>query len=431
MTLEPDEPHTTTVTTTTISTTTTTTSTSTPLSSSTSPRWGSTTKLIVGLTIVAIAAALFVQFRTIVGPLILAFILTYLLHPVAVRLSTALSIPWRTAVNLIYLLVLVLLIGLIALAGVAIVQQMQNLVAFLETYITNLPSILDNLSNQVFRFGPFVINMAQFDLQALTNQLLAAAQTLVGRAGSILGSVASSAAVSLGWALFILVISYFLLADTGRVSNQLVNVEIPGYAHDLRRLSAELRRIWNAFLRGQFIIIGLVILTYMILMTVLGMRFALGIAILAGLARFVPYLGPLILWVVITLVALLQGGNYFGLQPWQYAILVLVVAMVTDQIFDNIVSPRFLGRTLGVHPAAVLVAAIVAARLIGLIGLVLAAPSLATLMLIGRYVIRKMFDLEPFPEPEEAPRLEGSSWADNTRRLRAWWRNIQQNIQRR
>src|SRR5512145_812716 len=110
MTLEPDEPNTTTVTTTTISTTTTTTSTSTPISSSTSPRWGSTTKLIVGLTIVAIAAALFVQFRTIVGPLILAFILTYLLHPVAVRLSTALSIPWRTAVNLIYLLVLVLLI---------------------------------------------------------------------------------------------------------------------------------------------------------------------------------------------------------------------------------------------------------------------------------------------------------------------------------
>jgi predicted PurR-regulated permease PerM len=309
--------------------------------------------------------------------------------------------------------------------------------------VTNLPAIIENLSSQVFRIGPFVINMAQFDLQELTNQLLAAAQSIVGRAGSILGSVASSAAVSLGWALFVLVISYFLLADTGRVSNQLVNVEIPGYAHDLRRLSAELRRIWNAFLRGQFIVIGLVILTYMILMTALGMRFALGIAILAGLARFVPYLGPLILWVVITLVALLQGGNYFGLQPWQYAILVLVVAMVTDQIFDNLVSPRVLGRTLGVHPAAVLVAAIIAARLIGLIGLVLAAPSLATLTLIGRYVIRKMFDLEPFPEPEAVPRLEGrSSWADNMRRLRAswkesihrlraWWKNIQQNIQKR
>jgi predicted PurR-regulated permease PerM len=102
-----------------------------------------------------------------------------------------------------------------------------------------------------------------------------------------------------------------------------------------------------------------------------------------------------------------------------------VIAVVTDQIFDNLVSPRFFGRTLGVHPAAVLVAAIIAARIIGLIGLVLAAPSLATLTLIGRYVIRKMFDLEPFPEPEEAPKPEGQSWTTNTRRLRAWWRSIQ------
>jgi hypothetical protein len=72
---------------------------------------------------------------------------------------------------------------------------------------------------------------------------------------------------------------------------------------------------------------------------------------------------------------------------------------VLDQIFDNLVSPRLLGQTLGVHPAGVLIVAIIAANLIGIIGLVLAAPVLATVNLLGRYIGRKMFDMDPWPEP--------------------------------
>jgi len=90
------------------------------------------------------------------------------------------------------------------------------------------------------------------------------------------------------------------------------------------------------------------------------------------------------------------------LEPFNYALLVLILAFLLDQIFDNLVSPRLLGDSLGVHPAAVLVAAIVAANLIGIIGLILAAPVLATMNLLSRYVFRKMIDLDPWPEEEYA-----------------------------
>lgn len=392
---------------------------------SASPKWGSTTKLIVGLTIVAITAALLIQFRTIIGPLILAFILAYLLHPVAGWLSTRSKLPWRTAVNLIYLLLLIVLIGLFTLTGFAVVQQLQSLIGFVQTFVTNLPNLIADLSSRVFRFGPFSLDLAQFDLTTITNQLLTAAQTIVSKAGIIVSTLATSAVTTMGWLLFVLVISYFLLADTGRVSNGLIHVDIPGYDYDLRRLTEELKRIWNVFLRGQFIMVAMVMLVYIILMSILGMQFALGIAILAGLARFVPYLGPLILWITISVIAFFQGGNYFGLQPWQYVILVLAFAIITDQIFDNLISPRFFGRALGVHPAAVLVAAIIAARLIGLIGLVLAAPSLATLVLISRYVLRKMFDMEPFPMRVEESGQEGLPWGRAMRQVGMWWETLQ------
>ncbi|MEJ2708356.1 MAG: AI-2E family transporter [Anaerolineales bacterium] len=394
-----------------------------PQPPSESPKWSSTAKLVVGLTVVAIVAALLIRFRGIIGPLILAFILAYLLHPLAVRFSEGVKISWRWAVNLIYLLLFIILGGLATLSGLAIVQQLQNLVEFIRRNIDQLPELAANLASTVYRFGPFVVDFGQlFDVQRLTEQILAAVQPLIGRAGSLVSTLATGAIGFLGWALFVLLISYFLLADAGRVTGELVAVDIPGYNQDIRRLSNELAKIWNAFLRGQVIIITLVILTYSIVMAILGMRFALGIAIMAGLARFVPYVGPLITLVVAALVAFFQNSNYFGLEQYQFVILVVVVTIVIDQIFDNVVTPRFLGETLGIHPASVLVAAIIAANLIGLIGLVLAAPVLATLHLVGRYVWRKMLDLDPWPDDEGARFEEDMPWTQVVRRVRDWLR---------
>jgi predicted PurR-regulated permease PerM len=393
-----------------------------------SPSWGPTTKLVVGLTIVAIIAAALIRFRNIIGPLILAFILAYLLHPVAARLSTAAKVPWRTAVNLIYLLLIILFGGLVTLTGLAVIQQIQSLVGLVQTFLTELPEIAANLSNQVYKIGPFEINLAQLNLQALTDQLLASIQPLLGRVGGLVGGFASSAASTLGWTLFVMLISYFLLADADRVPDSLLPVEIPGYTTDIQRLGMELRLIWNAFLRGQLIIILLVIISYTILMTILGVRYAVGIAILAGLARFVPYIGPLTTSIVTFLVAFFQNGNYFGLQPLTYAILVVVAAIILDQIFDNLISPRFLGHTLGVHPAAVLISAIIATSLIGVIGLVLAAPVLATVQLLGRYIVRKMFDQDPWPATQPTITPTEMPWARSVRRLRAWFRARQRRI---
>lgn len=396
---------------------------------SSSPKWGTMTKMVVGLTFIGIVAALVVQFRGIIGPLLLAFILTYLLYPVAGSLSRISHLSWRASVNLIFLLVVVIYLGMITLTGLTVVQQLQSLINFVRTAVTDLPTLAENLSTQVYQFGPFQFSLAQFDLEEISRQLISIIQPLLGRMGSLISSFAASAASVLGWSFFVLLVSYFILADAGRVPDQLVHIEIPGYDADVRRLSLELRRIWNAYLRGQLIIILMVIIAYTILMLILGVHFAIGIAILSGLARFVPYVGPLTTAVVTFLVALFQGENYFGLLPYQYAILVVVAAFVLDQIFDNMVSPRMLGEALGIHPAAVLVAAIIAANLLGIIGLVLTAPVLATLRLMTRYLARKMFDLDPWPEHPPRPaatpyELPLARWL---KRLRAWGRMVLKN----
>jgi predicted PurR-regulated permease PerM len=382
-----------------------------------SPIWNSGTKLIVGLTFVGILVALLIYFRSIIGPLLLAIILAYVLHPVAGFLHQKTRLTWRWSVNFIFVLFVLILLSILAVSGFAIVQQMQSLINVINTFTVGLPEFVEDISSRSYMIGPYQFGLSQTDLQAFTNQILDTLQPVLGRFGSILSSFAASALVTMGWILFVLVIAYFLLARTGEVTDEMINFDIPGYNDDIRRMNLEFRRIWNVFLRGQLIIFILAIALYSILLTTLGVRYALGIAIMAGVARFIPYVGPFMVWIVTALVAFFQGSNYFGLEPWIYVILVVGLCLILDAVLDNIVVPKFHGDTLGLHPAAVLVAALIAAQLIGFVGLMLAAPVLASMVLISRYFLRKMLDQEPWPSSEFGSQDSNIPWNEFISRL--------------
>lgn len=385
----------------------------------TSPRWSSTTKLLVGLVIIGIIAFLLYRFTSLVPPLLMIFILAYLLHPVTAALSRGLQISWRAAVNLLFLFIVISLFGLLAWGGLGLVQQVQSLISQVQTFVANLPAYVANLSGQVFEIGPFTIDMRTVDLNAISQQVLSLIQPLLARTGDLVGTLAGGAVEVFGWTLFILTVSYFVMAESSGFREDLVKIAIPGYTEDLRRLGRELSQIWNAFLRGQIIIFALTIVIYSILLPALSVRYALGLAFMAGLAKFLPYIGPAITWVVMGVITFFQPFKPFGLNPLLYTGIVVIVALIVDQIMDNLVSPRIMARTLKVHPAAVLVAALIAANLLGLLGVVIAAPFLATIMLLGRYVMRKMFDLDPWPPTEtqlHAP--AGIDWRMRLKQLR-------------
>jgi predicted PurR-regulated permease PerM len=369
----------------------------------------------------ALLAALLVRFRSIIGPLLVAVILAYLFYPLANYFATRLKIPWRLAVSLLYILLVILLVAGLTLSGVALFQQLQSLLGFIDRTLRTLPELASQLSDQFFLFGVFELDFSQLDLQALSEQILAWLQPFLRQLTSLIGVVASSAVRLLGWIAFILMVSYFILAESEGIPARMVFVEVPGYNADIQRLGRELGRIWNAFLRGQVLLTLITILPYWLIMTVLGVRFALSLALLAGLARFIPYVGPLVTYTVTAMVALFQGSTAFGLSPWAYVGIVLLSAVIADQIFDNLVSPRLLGKALGVHPAGILIAAIIAANLLGLVGLLLAAPGLATVKLFGTYAFRKMLDLDPWPEEEiEPPPPTPSFLLRSVQAIRSW-----------
>jgi predicted PurR-regulated permease PerM len=383
-----------------------------------SPSWSTTTKLVIGLTLVALFAGAFIYYRSIVSLIILAFIITYLLQPVVIFLTGKTRLSWRSATTLVFLVLVILLVGLLTGAGLAIAQQLTGLVRVVQDFINRLPELATSLSATLDQYGSLgeLIN-----LNDLANRALAALQPLLGQAGSLVGSIATGAAVSIGRIFFVLLVAYFLLSESHRVGDFSID-QIPQYDYDFQRMSRRLRVIWDSFFRGQIIIFIMVMVVYFIVLSILGVRYAIGLAALTGLAIFVPYIGTWTAAIVTVLVTFFQPSNYFGLEPWQFSAMVLFIALLINFSFDNYITPRFLGRTLDIHPAAVLVAALFMASLLGLVGIFLAAPVVATVKLLGIYVFRKMFDLDPWPEPEEESRRVEYPWLRWTRQIRDWWK---------
>lgn len=380
-----------------------------------SPMWTTTTKLIIGLTLVAIFAGVFIYYRSIVSLLILAFIITYLFQPVVCWLTEKTRMSWRLGTTLVFLLLVIILIGLLTGAGLAIAQQLAGLVRVVQEFADDLPELANRMTDFLAQYGAVsdLIN-----LNDLANRALEVLQPLLGQAGSLVGSIATGAAVGIGRIFLVLFVAYFILSESRRVGD--IEIQIPQYDYDIKRMSRQLRSIWDSFFRGQIIIFMMVFVVYLIVLSALGVRYSIALAAITGLAIFIPYVGLWTAAIVMVLVTFFQPTNYFGLLPWQYSALVLGIALIINFIFDNYISPRFLGRTLDIHPAAVLVAALFMANLFGLVGIFLAAPIVATFKAVGLYVFRKLFDQDPWPKIEEEPSQVEFPWYRWSKQLKSW-----------
>lgn len=361
-----------------------------------SPPWSNTTKIIINLFIVAVILVLLLRFSNLITPLVIALLLTLLYHPIAEFLCTRFHIPWNIAVNIIFIITILLFFVLITAGGLALIEQIQGLIVFLQKNLPNLPGLLVEITSQQYRIGPFELDLNQINWSDLGKQLINLVQPLLARMGELIGSLASGAAQVVATIFFALVLSYLLTIETGGAREKILILNVQGYQGDLERMGKEISLIWNSFLKGQAVVIFIRIILYSLLLGFLGVNFYVGLAIAAGIANLIPYIGVAVAWVTYFLVAFFQSTTAFGLDSFSYALLVTASAWLLDNIYDNTVTPRVMGGALKLHPAAIMVAAIVGANLFGLMGMFLAAPVLASLKLVFQYIQRKMLDKDPW-----------------------------------
>jgi predicted PurR-regulated permease PerM len=371
-----------------------------------SPNWNRAIKMTVAVIFLLLVGLLAQRFQAIIGQIVAAAIIAYILNPIIDFLDRNLKFKRTTILIVVYLLLLAGVIWAVAALGVAAFQQVTTLINLIPDLIADVGHYIDSLTSRTepFIIGTFTIDPVTIPWEAVTNQLLGMIEPAVGQSGQIIRQLASTTVRWVGILFFVFMISIYLANEIPSLGGHVDRIaQQPGYQYDAQRLMREFGRIWSAYLRGQ-VILGLVIfLVVWVGLAILGVQNALALGLLAGVLEFIPTIGPVVSALVSVTVAFFQPMNYFGMISWQHALLVLGFMFLVQQLENSILVPRIMGQALDLHALVVLIGVYMGGTLAGILGAVLAAPVIASLKLVGNYAWRKMFDLHPFPNPEPIP----------------------------
>lgn len=307
------------------------------------------TSLLLFLLAGLLLAGGFIYFtQPLATALLVALMLAFLLNPLVLVGERRWPTKRPLFVNLVYGGSLLLIIGLLLLLGDFFIGRLPGWAAELNAALESLRG----LAERPFTLLGFTINP-----QLLTTYLQNSLSNLsLGSSGVVAG-----VAENMLWLLVTLVAVYYLLRDGRRLKPAIIQQLPANYQEEIGRLWDEISQIWRVFLRVQLFIF-----------------FVLGILVLSSTS--------LIIW--------LFRQGWLPLSPIGLILLLLAVYALIQQVDNLWLRPRYMGRTLQLHPGVVIIALLAALALSGVLGALLIVPLIATLKVIGFYLYQKGWKLE-------------------------------------
>lgn len=335
---------------------------------------------VLGFGLIAVAILL-IRLSHILPPFIWAAVTAYLLFPVVARLERRLHLPRVAAIAVVY----VVLIGFLVIAGFQIVPLAVNQVRSLAT---ELPDLIANAREELvkepeIRYAGFVVDTREVD--ARIDKLAQEVAERFGREAVPL--VLHTVELLIKTLVYLLTVFYFLLhGDT--LLRKLRELAPPRHQETVRRVTGQVNGTFGAYIRGQLILFVIMSAATFVVLTILGVEYALVLALATGALELIPIIGPWSAGTIAVLVALSQGTAPYGWSQPQLAIAVGISYFVLRMIEDHFVIPQLIGRIVRLHPILVIFGVLAGASLGGMLGLLLAVPTLAA----GKIIVIAIVD---------------------------------------
>ncbi|MGR3322452.1 MAG: AI-2E family transporter [Pseudooceanicola sp.] len=329
-----------------------------------------------------IAAAIFLIALWWLGDVILPFVLggavAYFLDPVADRLERA-GLSRAAATALITLSAIVIFILMALLVVPTLINQT---VALFDT----APKVFRDLQAFLTERFPQLLDEGSVLRQSLT----AVGETIQSRGGELLNTALSSAATLINIVmLFVIVpvVAFYLLYDWDRMVAQ-IDVLLPReHAPVIRRLAREIDDTLASFIRGMGTVCLILGTYYAIALMLVGLQFGLVVGAFAGLVTFIPYVGALLGGVLAIGLALFQ---FWG--EWLSIGLVAAIFVLGQVVEGNVLTPKLVGDSVGLHPVWLIFALSVFGSLFGFVGMLVAVPVAAAIGVLARFLLEQYRD---------------------------------------
>lgn len=311
----------------------------------------------------------------VLAPFMTAAILAYIGDPLVDRLERLkLSRTWAVVVVFLSLSLLLFVLLLV------LVPLLEKQVALL---IAKVPGYVDWLQQRALPWLAGQLGLSETpDLQALKEYAGAHWQGAGGAVGRALAAVSSSGLSLLGWLanlLLIPVVTFYLLRDWDILVARIRELLPRHIEAETVRLARAVDDVLGAFFRGQLLVMLALGFVYTVGLWLVGLDLALLLGMLAGLVSFVPYLGFIVGIVSAGVAALMQFHDAL------HVVYVLAVFGVGQLLEGMVLTPLLLGERIGLHPVAVIFAVLAGGQLFGFVGVLLALPVAAVIVVLLRY----------------------------------------------
>jgi predicted PurR-regulated permease PerM len=334
-------------------------------------------RLAVIVVSVLAAGGLIFLLAPILMPFVASFIIAYIGNPIVVRIQQW-GLPRTLAVLLVFVLFFLALVAAMFGLVPAVHKQVTGFVA-------NIPVYLDWAMNiaapWLIQF--FGLDSTTLDLAGLKKSLIAHWRDVGGWLGGTMFRMSETGLNILGWLVNIVlipIISFYLMRDQESLLKRLDALMSPRVRPTVRKLASESDQVLSGFLRGQLTIMVVLAIIYCVGLSIMGLDLALPIGLLAGAVSFVPYLG--------FVTGIVAAGIAAFMQFHDITMLVWVLAIfLAGQLLEAFVlTPWLIGDRLGLHPVAVIFSVMAGGQLFGLVGVMLALPAAAVLVVIFRHL---------------------------------------------
>ena len=328
------------------------------------------------ILIVAGIGFLIFYLRSVIGILFLSIFLTMIISPFADKMKEKRGFPRWVSILIVYLLILTIVSVAV---GMLIPTLAKELILFSNKIPDMANGILENLS-------PSLQATITTSLSELATKLSSQSSLIISKFSGILGGV--------GQAMIIFVISFYMSIEERGIEKVIKSVTPKKHTEKTIELLIKIQDKVGGWVRGELILILIIGVLSYIGLIILGVNYALLLAIIAGLTELIPYIGP---WIG-AIPAILIG---FTQSPGK-AIMVGILYLIIQQLENALIVPKVMNKSVGLHPIIVIIVIIIGLEWFGIMGALIAVPVTAMIQIIASEYLE--FDQEVFIKRREISR---------------------------
>lgn len=318
---------------------------------------------------------------TIIKPVIIGFIIAYLLFPMLEKLEALLRklkpLKKKNSVRGLA----VALQGIIIIAGLFLVVSLlvsvitkqaraansEDIIEGIKTYANSVNNLYWDLMDRLDK-----LNINSAEIKSSVDTFMNNIGSYLLNLSSGLGNLANNLKDGLATVFFALIFSVYFLLDMPKLKNywgRVFEVIIPKKAKStLDTLIKDADKVFSGYIRGQAIDAFMVGVVVSIVFSIIGIQYAIVIGLLIGFGNLIPYMGPVVGYSSIVIVGIATGD-------YKSMVIAAIALLIIQAIDGNLIYPKLLSTSVNIHPMIVIISLTVGASIGGLVGMIVAVPT--------------------------------------------------------